>query len=140
MAKRKKSSKKINWTDLAGVVAGAVIGKIVIAKLPVQNNLIKNGAPIALGAYLSTRDGDLIRGIGEGMVAMGAANLIGGIVPGISGLMTPALNGIDPLALDGVGAEDAPVSIEGMVYPEVSNDNRIAGGDEFIAGSEEFMA
>lgn len=138
---RKRKSKKINFTDLAGVVAGAIIGKIVIAKLPIQNKIVKNGVPIVLGGYLSTRDGSLMQGIGEGMVAIAAADLIGGMVPGISGLMVPALNGVDPLALDGVGAEDMPVSIEGIAYPEASNDNRIAGDSaEFIAGTDEFMA
>lgn len=137
----KRSTKsKFNVMEFAATIGGAVVGKIVTAKLPIQNNLIKNLVPVAVGAFLVTNKNKTISALGTGMIAAGGAGLVSTMVPNISGLMVPVVNGIDPLALDGVGAEDEPLFLSGQEYPETDNDNRIAGDSEFIAGSDEFMA
>jgi len=125
----KRSSKsKFNVMEFAATIGGAVVGKVVSAKLPIQNNLIKNLVPVAVGAFLVANKNKTLSAVGTGMI------------PGISGLMVPVVNGIDPLALDGVGAEDEPLFLSGDDFPQSENDNRIAGDSEFIAGSDEFMA
>lgn len=137
----KRSTKsKFNFIEFAATIGGAVIGKVVTAKLPIQNNLIKNLVPVALGAFLVTNKNKTIAAAGTGMIAAGGAGLVSSMVPGISGLMVPVVNGIDPLALDGVGAEDEALFLSGQDFPEAANDNRIAGDAEFIAGDGEFMA
>ena len=138
----KRSSKsKFNVMEFAATIGGAVVGKVVTAKLPIQNNLIKNVIPVAVGAFLVANKNKVIASVGTGMIAAGGAGLVGSLIPGISGLMVPVVNGYDADVLDGVGAEDEPLFLSGQEYPEVTNDNRIAGDSaEFIAGSEEFMA
>jgi hypothetical protein len=126
--------------EFAATIGGAVIGKVVTAKLPIKNNLIKNLVPVAVGAFLVTNKNKTISSLGTGMIAAGGTGLVSSLVPGISGLMVPVVNGIDPLALDGVGAEDEPLFLSGDDFPEADNDNRIAGDAEFIAGNDEFMA
>jgi len=138
MAKSRKS--KFNVMEFAGTIGGAVIGKVVTAKLPIQNNLIKNLVPVVVGAFLTSNKNKTISAAGYGMIAAGGTGLVSTLVPNISGLMVPVVNGIDPLALDGVGAEDEPMMLSGQDYPQVANDNRIAGSEEYIAGSDEFMA
>jgi len=137
----KRSSKsKFNVMEFAATIGGAVVGKVVSAKLPIQNNLIKNLVPVAVGAFLVANKNRTLSAVGTGMIAAGGAGLVSSLVPGISGLMVPVVNGIDPLALDGVGAEDEPLFLSGDDFPQSENDNRIAGDSEFIAGSDEFMA
>jgi len=137
---KRGSKSKFNVMEFAATIGGAVIGKVVTAKLPIQNNLIKNLVPVAIGAFLVANKNKTLAAAGTGMIAAGGAGLVSSLVPGISGLMVPVVNGIDPLALDGVGQEDEALFLSGQEYPEVANDNRIAGDSEFIAGEGEFMA
>lgn len=137
---KRGSKSKFNVMEFAATIGGAVIGKVVTAKLPIKNNLIKNLVPVAVGAFLVTNKNKTISSLGTGMIAAGGTGLVSSLVPGISGLMVPVVNGIDPLALDGVGAEDEPLFLSGDDFPEADNDNRIAGDAEFIAGNDEFMA
>lgn len=136
----KKSRSKFNIMEFAGTIGGAVVGKVVSAKLPIANNTIKNLVPVAIGAFLSTNKNRTLAAAGYGMIAAGGAGLVSSLVPTISGLMVPVVNGIDEMALDGVGAEDEPIYLSGQDYPEALNDNRIAGNEEYIAGTDEFMA
>jgi hypothetical protein len=66
-------------TNLLGIIAGAAVGRIVANKLlPSINSKIKNGAVLALGAFVFPK---MIKGawgssIGAGMVAAGGIGLL----------------------------------------------------------------
>ena len=66
-------------TNLLGIIAGAAVGRIVANKLlPSVNSKIKNGAVLALGAFVFPK---MIKGawgssIGAGMVAAGGIGLL----------------------------------------------------------------
>jgi hypothetical protein len=146
MKKGKKN--KFDVMSFAGTVTGAIVARVVTSKLPIQNNLVKNAVPVAIGAFLMNQRNPFMASAGTGMIAAGGSGLVASFIPGISGLLnTEVVNGVGEfdLTLDGVGAEDAPMLIDG-VGMDVDFNSRIAGNDvingtdEFIAGSDEFMA
>jgi hypothetical protein len=148
--KRTKKS-KFDFTMFAGSVGGAIVARIVTSKLPIKNAMVKNLVPVGLGAFLMNNKNPMLQAAGSGMVAAGGAGLVTSFIPGISGLMTDVVNGVgaDDMLIEGVGAEDAAFMIDGVGAEtlDVNFNSRIAGntdvingGDEFIAGAEEFMA
>ena len=84
---------KINIQKTAGLVGGAVAARKVGAVVPVQNETVKKAIPVVLGLVLSGQRGELIKGLGDGMIAQGGADLLGSFVPGISGISEDVLMG-----------------------------------------------
>lgn len=130
---------KFDFMAFTGNVAGAIAAKVVVSKLPIQNNYIKSAAPIVLGAFLMSNKNKMIAAAGTGMVAVGGAQLVSTFVPGISGMLglgednflgAPAgnvLEGFDDIS----GMDD---SIEGAAGDVLD------GTDEYIAGDDSYMA
>ena len=127
MARRKKHHAKrrsrrrmgaIGKTDFGaalGIIAGAVIGKKVAGMIPVGDERIKNAAVAAVGIFLPTVwKGNISRALGNGMIAVGGAGLVGNLVP--------ALGAIDTM--------EFPVTV-GEVPDNISV---IAGDDSVMAG------
>ena len=163
MAKKSSSKMKFDVMQFAGNIAGAIAAKVVISKLPIQNNLIKNVAPIVLGAILSGTKNKTISGAGLGMVAVGGAGLVGTLVPTIAGFTGDVLNGTDDYMAgtddymagdDYVGADDVTYlsgasgnvldglddNLSGASYYNRGSRNVLNGPDEYIAGADEYMA
>jgi hypothetical protein len=145
MKKGKKN--KFDVMSFAGTVTGAIVARVVTSKLPIQNNLVKNAVPVALGAFLMNQRNPFVASAGTGMIAAGGSGLVASFIPGISGLLnTEVVNGVGEfdLTLDGVGAEDEPMMIGAGL--DVDFNSRIAGNDvingtdDFIAGADEFIA
>ena len=71
-----------------GVIAGAVVGRLVAKKvLPNLDEKIKNAGVIAIGALLMPKviKSELGRSLGTGMVAAGGLGLAGSFLPAIAG-------------------------------------------------------
>lgn len=101
-----------------GIIAGAVVGKLVVNKfLPNIDEKIKNAGVLVLGAAVFPRliKGDLGKSIGAGMVAVGGQGLVGSFIPAI-GAMTDTM--------------EFPVTV-GEVPDNLSV---IAGDDSVMAG------
>lgn len=85
MAKSRKSS-KLPVMEIAGVIAGSIaagiVSKAITKALPTAPAAIQSVLPVALGVFLATQKNDLIKGAGLGMVAGGANNLVGALMPG----------------------------------------------------------
>lgn len=84
---------KINLQKTAGLVGGAVAARSVGAVIPVENPTIKKAIPVVLGLVLSGQRGELIKGLGDGMIAQAGADLLGSFVPGIAGISEDVLMG-----------------------------------------------
>jgi len=110
-------------TTLLGIVAGAAVGRIVANKLlPSINSKIKNGAVLALGAFVFPK---LIKGafgssIGAGMVAAGGIGLLQNF--------------------NVVGNIEDTLSIPMNVGEVPENISVIAGDDSVMAGDISVMA
>lgn len=131
MAKRRKSKKtsyrrkrKVgaiggsNLTSIAGIVAGAVAARLVVNKvLPNLDTKIKNAGVLALGAFVMPRllKGDLGKALGNGMVAVGGAGLLGELVP--------AIGNVDMI--------EFPVTVG-----EVPDNLSVIAGDDVVAGDD----
>ena len=102
-----------------GVIAGAVVGKMVAKKLlPNVDERIKNAGVVVLGAAVFPRliKGDLGKSIGAGMIAAGGAGLVGSFIP--------ALGAIDDTM-------EFPVTVG-----EVPDNISVIAGDEVMAGDD----
>ena len=100
MARRKKSTRrrksgrrrmgavgKGTMTSALGIIAGAIAGKMVAKALPIGDERIKNGAVVAAGIFFpSIIKGDLGKAIGNGMIAVGGAGLVGNLVPALGAI------------------------------------------------------
>ena len=100
MARRKKSTRrrksgrrrmgavgKGTMTSALGIIAGAIAGKMVAKALPIGDERIKNGAVVAAGIFFpSLIKGDLGKAIGNGMIAVGGAGLVGNLVPALGAI------------------------------------------------------
>ena len=101
-----------------GVVAGAVVGKLVATKLlPGIDTRIKNAGVLVLGAAVFPRliKGDLGKSIGAGMIAAGGSGLVGSFIPAI-------------------GAMDDTMTFPMTVGEVPDNISVIAGDDTVLAG------
>lgn len=84
---------KINVKKTAGLVGGAVAARKVGALIPIQNETVKKAVPVVLGLVLSAQRDELVKGLGDGMIAQGGADLLSGFIPGIAGIDEPVLMG-----------------------------------------------
>lgn len=99
--------------SILGIVGGAVAAKYVTAKLlPNVDSKIKNAGVIALGAFVMPRvlKGELGKALGNGMVAVGGANLVSEFLPGIGAMETiefPVQVGEVPDNISVIAGDDA---------------------------------
>ena len=103
-----------------GIVAGAVVGKLVATKLlPAVDQRIKNAGVLVLGAAVFPRliKGDLGKAIGAGMIAVGGQGLVGSFIPAI-------------------GAMDDTMEFPVTVGEVPDNLSVIAGDDTVLAGDD----
>jgi hypothetical protein len=124
MARRKKAAKKVSYkrrrsvgamganvlTDIAGVVAGALIAKQLNKVLKFDAKILAAGK-IALGVALPKfMKNPLMNGIGQGMIAIGGTELVGAFVPALgatddlimlSGTDDDFMSGLDTIGEDG---------------------------------------
>ena len=131
MARRRKSTKRragrrrmgaigkrANLTAALGIIAGAVIGKKVAGFIPVGDERIKNAAVLGIGlAFPMILKGDLGKSIGNGMIAVGGAGLVGQLVPGL-------------------GQMDDTMTFPVTVGEVPDNISVIAGDDTVLAGDD----
>lgn len=80
-----KKPGKDAMTTILGVVGGAVVGKMVIKMIPLENQMIKAFIPIAAGVMLAGNKSAIIKGAGLGMAAAGGLSLIEALAPGMLG-------------------------------------------------------
>ena len=102
-----------------GVIAGAVVGKLVVSKfLPNMDDKIKNAGVLVLGAAVFPRliKGDLGKAIGAGMVAVGGQGLVASFIPAIG-----AMNDV----------MEFPVTVG-----EVPDNLSVIAGDDVMAGDD----
>jgi hypothetical protein len=143
---RKRSSgsskMKIDFMSIGGNIAGAIASKILVSKLPIQNNLIKSVAPIALGVFLSSNKNAFIRNAGFGMIAVGGSEVVKSVIPGLAGASGDVLSGDDFPMLEGASGD--VLSGDGSYYATINGDSTsadyMAGTDEYVAGADDFMA
>lgn len=99
--------------SILGIVGGAVAAKYVTAKLlPNVDSKIKSAGVIALGAFVMPRvlKGELGKALGNGMVAVGGANLVSEFLPGIGAMETiefPVQVGEVPDNISVIAGDDA---------------------------------
>ena len=104
--------------SILGIVGGAVAAKYVTAKLlPNVDSKIKSAGVIALGAIVMPKvlKGELGKALGNGMVAVGGANLVSEFLPGIGAMETI----------------EFPVQVG-----EVPDNISVIAGDEVMAGDD----
>ena len=145
MARRRKVAKKTSYrrrskrsmgaiganvlTDIAGVVAGAVIAKQLNKVLKFDAKVLAAGK-IALGVMLPKFvKNPLINGIGQGMIAIGGTELVGSFIPSLGAtddvIMLSGMNDSDFMSgLDTIGQDIAEVN----GYSDIAEVN---GFDEF---------
>jgi hypothetical protein len=84
---KKLDFKKIGVKAL-GLGGGAIVASLGNKIAPNLNPMIRGAAKIAVGALLPTLmpRQEIIEHLGDGIMTMGAAELIGKVVPGLSGL------------------------------------------------------
>lgn len=71
-----------------GVTAGVIAANKVSGLIPVGNDLVRNGAVVLLGLFLSSKKG-FVGSVGLGMAASGINNLVSTYVPGLNGFDQP---------------------------------------------------
>lgn len=123
-----------------GIVAGAVIGRMVAKKvLPNVDERIKNAGVVAIGALLMPKviKSDLGKALGNGMIAAGGVGLVGSFMPAIAG---PGDYIEFPVQ---VGEVDDNISVIAGDSDVMAGDNSqyaMAGDDlSLIAGDDEDM-
>lgn len=106
--------------DIAGVVAGAVIAKQLNKVLKFDAKILAAGK-IALGVALPKFvKNPLVNGIGQGMIAIGGAELVGSFVPSLgaaddvimlSGNFDDMMSGLDQIGeIDTIGEDVSEVN------------------------------
>ncbi len=103
MAARKLNFKKIG-VKAAGLGAGAVAARVLTKKVAANlNPKLKSAGVIVAGAMLPSFMGrsQFLSDMGDGMMSVGASELIGNFVPGLAGI--GELDDFD----DSIGTEDA---------------------------------
>jgi hypothetical protein len=116
--------------DVAGLTIGAVLAKQVGKLLPSLDSKIQAVGKIALGVVLPKLiKTPIVHGIGNGMIAVGGAELIGGFVPSLGAADDVVLlSGIDQIGADEMGLID---NIGGDIA-EINGDiAEVNGYDEF---------
>lgn len=88
MARRKLDFGGI-LTKAAGLAAGGVGGKLAVRKVaPNLDPKLKAAGVIAIGAVLPevSKRNPMLSNIGDGMIAVGGAELAGALIPGMAGI------------------------------------------------------
>lgn len=117
--------------DIAGLTIGAVLARQVGKLVPTLDSKIQAIGKIALGVALPNFiKTPIVKGIGNGMIAIGGAELIGGFVPGLGAADDVVLlSGIDEIgAMDEIGMID---QIGGDVNAVNGDISEVNGFDEF---------
>lgn len=118
--------------DIAGLTIGAVLAKQVGKLVPTLNSRIQAVGKIALGVALPNFiKTPIVKGIGNGMIAVGGAELLGGFLPSLGQADDVVLlSGIDEIgALDEIGMVD---QIGAGDIAEINGDiAEVNGFDEF---------
>lgn len=112
--------------DVAGLTLGAVLAKQVGKLLPSMDSRITAVGKIVLGAVLPKFSSTpIVRGIGNGMIAVGGLELVGGFVPALGATDDVVLlSGLDQIGeMDTLGADIS--EINGTDISEIN------GYDEF---------
>ena len=127
----------IDTTNILGVVAGAVIAGYLNKIIPVTvNDKVIAGGKVALGVALPmfVKSGsmkNIVGGIGSGMIAVGAVDLLKSFGALNGDFDIPVING-DVLAGDVLAGSDIPV-ING-------DDDFMSGDDDFMSGDDDFLS
>jgi hypothetical protein len=87
-------------TQILGITAGAIIAKKVDSLLPNLNPTVRNAAKVALGVALPmVTKVPLMASVGQGMIAVGASSLVGGLVPALGATdEVLILSGVDEIS------------------------------------------
>jgi hypothetical protein len=99
-------------TQILGITAGAIVAKKVDTFLPNLNPNIRNAAKVALGVALPMFvKSPLMASVGQGMIAVGASSLVGGLVPALGATdEVLVLSGLDEIneinGLDEIGSDE----------------------------------
>ncbi len=99
-------------TQILGITAGAIVAKKVDTFLPNLNPNIRNAAKVALGVALPLFvKSPLMASVGQGMIAVGASSLVGGLVPALGATdEVLVLSGLDEISevngLDEIGSDE----------------------------------
>ena len=120
VARRKLDFGKI-LTNVAGLAAGGVGGKLIVRKIaPNLDPKLKAAGVIALGAILPEVAGrnPMLANVGNGMMAVGGAELVGALIPGMAGIYDEFDDDFD----DALGQND-----EGFEQFDEDLDNAMAG-------------
>ena len=76
-------------TNAAGLTAGGIGGKVIVRKIaPNLDPKLKAAGVIVLGAVLPEVAGrnPMLANVGNGMMAVGGAELVGALIPGLAGI------------------------------------------------------
>jgi hypothetical protein len=104
------------FTQILGITAGAIAAKKVDSLLPNLNPNIRNAAKVVLGAALPMFvKSPLMASVGQGMIAVGASSLVGGLVPALGATdEVLVLSGIDEISevngVDEIGQDISEVN------------------------------
>jgi len=99
-------------TQILGITAGAIVAKKVDTFLPKLDANIRNAAKVALGVALPMFvKSPLMASVGQGMIAVGASSLVGGLVPALGATdEVLVLSGLDEISeingLDEIGSDE----------------------------------
>lgn len=121
---------------MLGVVAGAIAGKVLINKIPVENEMLKALIPVGAGFFLTGQKQPLMKGLGYGMMATGGMTLASSLVPGISEAVAEPVSAPEDMEEIFMG-EDDELAIEGP-----ANQSILAGpaNQSILSGEEEMAA
>ena len=145
---RKGGLGAIDFTNILGVAAGAVAAGMLNKVIPESvNTKIVAGGKMALGIALPmfVKSGKLkgiMAGVGSGMIAVGAVDLLKsfGVLSGADDTMSLSLNGdqdmlsADVLGADVLGADDISV-VSGDEY--MSGDDVMSGDISVVSGHDD---
>lgn len=84
-----RTGKKIDFAAIGGTAVGVAACNLVSSFVPVENAMIKQAAPVALGFLLRNQKG-IVGGIATGLMAGGVANVVSGFIAPVNGYYTTA--------------------------------------------------
>lgn len=80
---RVQTKKALNNVKTYGAVGlGVVLANKLSGLIPIENQLVKDIAPVVAGAFLAGQKG-MIGNVGGGLIAGGVANSVENLVPGL---------------------------------------------------------
>ena len=119
---------------MLGVVAGAVAGKIIMNKLPVENEMVKALIPVGAGFFLTSQKQPLMKGLGYGMIGSGGISLAGALVPGISEAVSEPVNAPEDMEEIFMGEDEEPEMLNAPANQSIlsapANQSILSGEEE----------